>query len=72
MRASYRLRSNLREADCANPTRFHEIRDGADRVLDRNARVEAAGAIDVHMIEAETRERVGQEVLDRGWASIEA
>jgi hypothetical protein len=47
-----RLRTNLRQSDRPHVPGLHHLGDGSDRVLDRHRRIEAARAIDVHVVGA--------------------
>jgi len=51
---------------------LHQLRDGADRVLDRDSRVEARGPVDVHVVSAEALQRVGQKGFDGGGTPVDA
>lgn len=51
---------------------LHHLRDGAHRLLDRHRGVHAGEAVDVHVVRAQPLQRVGEEVLDRGRAAVDA
>lgn len=59
------LGTHLREADAAHPPSLHQLGDGADGVLEGHRGVQARGAVDVHVVEAQADQGVGQEVLER-------
>ena len=72
MRAADRLGAHFREPDGADVSGFDHLRDRADGVLDRDARVDTAGSIDVDVAHAEPFETVGEGGLDGRGAEIEA
>jgi len=51
---------------------LHHARDGAHGLLDGHTGIEARGAVHVDVVRAEWRERVGEEVLHRRGARVEA
>ena len=61
--------ADLGEADGADVAGLHQVGDGADRVLDGHGGVEARRAVDVDVVDAEARQGVGEEVLDRRGAA---
>ena len=67
-----RLGAHLGETDVADIAGLHHVGDGADRVLDRHIGIEPGGAVDVDMIDAETLQRIGEEVLDAAGPGVEA
>jgi hypothetical protein len=71
-RAADRVRADLRQADVAHVAGLHELGDRADRLLDRHVGVQARGAVDVDVVDAEAGQRVGQRGLDRRWAGVVA
>ena len=66
------LGADLGEADVADVAGLHELRDRADRLLDRDVGEDAAGPVDVDVVGAEPAKRVGEEVLHRRRAQVVA
>ena len=56
----------------ADVARLDQLRDRADRLLDRDVGEDAPGPVDVDVVGAEPAQRVGEEVLDRGRAQVVA
>ena len=67
-----RFGTNLGQPDRSDIAGFHQVGEGADRVFDRHRRVQPRRAIHVDVIRAEPDQRVGEEVLHRGGARIDA
>ena len=72
LRAADRLGADLGEADVADVARLDHLGDRADRLLDRHLGVEAAEPVDVDVVGAEPAQRVGEEVLHRDRAAVDA
>ncbi len=70
--AADRLGADLGEADVADVAGLHQLGDRADGLLDRHVGVQARRAVDVDVVDAEARERVGERGLDRGRARVVA
>ena len=70
VRTPHGLGTRLGETDVADVAGLHELRDRADRLLDRDVREDASRAVDIDIVGAETAERVGEEVLDRGRTQV--
>ena len=70
VRAPHGLRTRLGETDVADVAGLHELRDRADRLLDRDVREDASRPVDIDVVGAETAERVREEVLDRGRTQV--
>ena len=70
--AADRLDADLGEADVADVARLHHVGDRADGLLDRDRGIEARRTVDVDVVDAEARQAVGEEVLRRGGARVEA
>src|SRR5215217_3733514 len=64
--------AHLRQADVAHVAGLDHLGDGADGVLDRHVRIEARGAVDVDVIDTQTLQRIGEEVLYRRWPTVVA
>src|SRR5205807_530673 len=58
--------------DGANVARLDQIRNGANRVLDRYSRIESCRPVDVDVIDAQTREAVDEKVSDRYRPGVDA
>jgi hypothetical protein len=72
VRAADRVDADLRQSDRADVARLHQLRNRADRVLDRDVRIEPRRAINVDVIDAEALERVREKIFDRGRTRIES
>ena len=72
LRATDGLRSHFGQADRADVPGLHEIGDRANRLFDRDGGIQAAGPIDVDVIDAQPRERVPEKVLHRGGPRVHA
>ena len=64
--------TDFRKTDMLDIAGLHHLGDGADRVLDRHRRIEPRRAVDVDMIDAESLQRVGEEIFHRYGAAIDA
>src|SRR5262245_43388918 len=64
LRPSYRAGSSLGEHDVPYETRSHHLGHGTNGLLDRHCGVDAAQAVDIHVVRPETAQRVGEESLD--------
>ncbi len=51
---------------------FHEIGDGADRLLDRNFRIDPGRTVDIDMILAKSLQGIGERGFDRRRPRIES
>jgi hypothetical protein len=63
--AAQRLRADLGQSDVPDVPGLDLLGDGADRLLDRDVRVQPGRTVDVDVVGAEAAQRVGEEVLDR-------
>ena len=64
--------ADLGQADVADVAGLDHLGDGADGLLDRHGRVEPGEAVDVDVVGAEPAQGVGQGVLHRGRAAVDA
>jgi hypothetical protein len=64
--------ADFRQADVADVTLLDQVGNGADGLLNGDARVEARRPVDVDVVDAESLQAVGEEVLDRCRAAVEA
>jgi len=72
LRAGHRVGAYLGQSDATHVTGLHHVGDGAHRVLDGDSRVEPGRAVDVHVVHPEAGEAVGEEILHRRRAGVEA
>src|SRR5579871_1126061 len=70
--SAYGFRSNLRQADVADVAGLDHVCNGTDGVFDGDIRVEASGAVDVDVFNAEALEGIGEGSFDGGWACVVA
>ena len=68
-RATDRLGTDLRQPDVTDEACVDELGDRAHGLLDRHLGVQARGAIDVDVVDAETRQRMGHCGLDGWWTA---
>src|SRR5947208_207847 len=72
VRASDGLGAQFRQTDRSHVAGLHEIRDGADSLLDGHGGIQAGWPVDVNVIDAEARQRVRQKVLHRCGPRVDA
>ena len=70
--AAQRVRADLREADVADEAGLDHLGDRSDGLLDRHRLIEPRRAVDVDVVRAEPPQRLGEGVLRRGRAGVEA
>src|SRR5262249_51691132 len=63
VRATDRICPDLGEPDRAHVTCLDQVGDGANRLLDGDRRIQAAGTIDIDVIDAEPSQAIADEVL---------
>ncbi len=71
VRAANRVDAHLGESDVPNVPGLHEVGDGADRVFDRNRRVETRRTVDVDDLDAEALQAVRGERLHRDGTRVD-
>ena len=66
------FRPGFGETDVAYVAGLHQVGDRADGLLDRDSGVDASEPVDVDVVGAEPRERVGEEGLDGRGSAVDA
>ena len=72
MRPAQRVGPRLGEAEVADVAGLDHLLDGPDRLLDRHGRVDPGRLVEVDIVGAEPAQRVGEEVLHRHGAAVDA
>src|SRR5256885_232829 len=72
VRATNRIDADFRQRRVPNVARFDQIGNRADGVFDGNIRIEARRTVDIDVIDTETLQCIGEEILHCGGASVDA
>ena len=72
MRPPDRVCAEFGQPDVPDVSLLHQLRDRADRLLDRHLWVEPRRPVDIDMVDTQAHQRIGQEVLHRRRSGVQA